>query len=115
MAGRASAGFAVRVTKRPQLLLLGRGQKLVLRIGVDLVLDGASIKFSFADQILLAVPSTLATATATVAGRTTASPGPEGGHLACFGRFSCLLRELEVHTSFLHGGEGQITCAGGKD
>ncbi len=96
MAGQASARFRVRVTKRPQLLLLGRGQKLVLRVGVDLVFDGASIKFSLADQILLAVPFPLATTTATATGRTTAPPGPERGHLACLGRFSRLLRELEV-------------------
>ncbi len=115
MAGRASAGFVVRVTKRPQLLLLGRGQKLVFRVGVDLVFGGASVKFSLADQILLVVPSTLAKTTATATGRATAPPGPERGHRACFGRFSRLLCELEVHISFLHGGEGHIIRGGGKD
>ena len=115
MAGRASAGCLAWVAKHPQLLLLGRGQKLVLLVGVVLVLNSASVKFSLADQILLAVPSTLATTTATAARRTAASPGPKRGHLACLGRFSCLLRELEIHISFLHGGEGHIICGGGKD
>jgi hypothetical protein len=115
MASRASAGFGVRVTKHPQLLLLGQGQKLVLLSRVVLILDGASVKFSLADQILFAVPSTLATTTATAAGCAPVLPSPEGGHLACLGRFSCLLRELEVHISFLHGGEGQITHGSGKD
>jgi hypothetical protein len=35
--------------------------------------------------------------------------------LACFGRFSRLLRELEVHISFLHGGEGCVAYGSGKD
>jgi hypothetical protein len=115
MASQASAGCPVWVTKHPQLLLLGRGQTLILLGGVVLVLDGASVKFSLADQILRGVPSTLATNTATATGRTTALPSPEGGHLACFGRFGRLLRELEVHISFLHGGEGQVIRGSGKD
>ena len=115
MAGRASAGFLVWVTKHPQLLLLGRGQEKVLLCRVVLVNNSASVKFSLADQILLAVPSTLATTTTTAAGRATASPGPERGHLACLGRFSRLLRELEVHISFLHGGEGHIIRGSGHD
>ncbi len=115
MAGRASAGCLVWVVKHPQLVRLDWGQTLILLIGVVLVLDGASVKFSLAGQILLAVPSTLATATATATGCTTALPSPQGGHLACFGRFSCLLRELEVHISFLHGGEGQVVRGSGKD
>ncbi len=96
-------------------LLLDRGQAVVLLCRGVLVLDGASVKLSLADQILLAVPSTLATTTATATGRTTAPPGPERGHLVCLGRFSRLLRELEVHISLLHGGEGQIVCGGGED
>ncbi len=115
MAGRASAGCLVWVVKHPQLLLLDRGQAVVLLCSVIPVLDGASVKFSLADQILLAVPSTLATTTATATGRTTVPPSPEGGHLACLGRFSRLLHELEVHISFLHGVEGQITRGSGKD
>ncbi len=35
--------------------------------------------------------------------------------MASFGRFSCLLRELEVHISFLHGGEGHVVCGSGED
>ena len=115
MAGRASAGCLVWVAKHPQLVLLDRGQKLVLLCSVVPVLNGASVKFSLTGQILIAAPSTLATATATAAGRTCASPSPQGGHLACFGRVGCLLRELEVHISFLHGGEGQITRGSGMD
>jgi hypothetical protein len=34
--------------------------------------------------------------------------------LACFGRFSHLLHELEVHISFLHGSEGQVVHRSGK-
>jgi hypothetical protein len=96
-------------------VLLGRGQTLILLISVFPVLNGASVKFDLAGQILLAVPSTLATATATATGHTSASPSPHGGHLACFGRFSRLLRELEVHISFLHGGEGCVACRSSKD
>jgi hypothetical protein len=115
MAGPASAGCLVWVVKHPELVLLDRGQTLVLLCSVVPVLNGASVKFSLAGQILLAIPSTLATAITTASGRTTASPSPQGGHLACFGRFSCLLRELEVHISFLHGSEGQVVCGSGKD
>jgi hypothetical protein len=115
MASRASAGCLVWVAKHPQLLLLDRGQAVVLLCRVVSVLNSASIKLSLADQILLAVPSTLATTTATATGRTTALPGPERGHLARLGRFSRLLHELEVHISFLHGSEGQITRGSGKD
>ena len=115
MAGRANAGCLAWVAKHPQLLLLGWGQEMVLLVGVVLVNNSASVKFSLADQILLAVPSTLATSTATAAGRTAASPGPERGHLACLGRFSRLLRELEVHISFLHGGEGHKIRGSGED
>jgi hypothetical protein len=115
MASWASAGCLVWVAKHPQLVLLDRGQTLVLLCSVFPVLNGASIKFSLAGQILLAVPSTLATATATATGHTTASPSPQGGHLTCFGRFSRLLRELEVHISFLHSGEGHAVCGSGKD
>jgi hypothetical protein len=35
--------------------------------------------------------------------------------LACFGVFSRLLRELEVHISFLHGGEGRVAFGGGEE
>ncbi len=115
MVGRASAGCLVWVAKHPQLVLLDRGQTLVLLCSVVPVLNGASVKFSLAGQILLAAPSTLATATATATGLTTASPSPQGGHLVCFGRFSCLLHKLEVHISFLHGSEGQVVCESSKD
>ncbi len=115
MAGRASARCLVWIAEHPQLVLLDRGQTLILFSGVVPVLDIASVKFSFAWQILCAVPSTLATTTATATGRTTASFSPEGGHLACLGRFSRFLREPEVHANFLHGGEGQVVCGSGKD
>ena len=115
MAGRASTGCLAWDVEHPQFVLLGRGQTGILLIGVVLVLNGASDKFCLAGQILLAVPSTLATTTATATGRTSTSPSPHGGHLACFGGFSCLLRELEVHIRFLHGGEGCVACRGGKD
>ncbi len=115
MAGRASAGSLVWIAEHPQLVLLDRGQTLMLLSGVVHVLDIASVKFSFAWQILRAVPSTLATTTAPATGRTTASSSPEGGHLACLGGFSRLLREPEVHVSFLHGGEGQVVRGSGKD
>jgi hypothetical protein len=29
--------------------------------------------------------------------------------------FSCLLHELKVHISFLHGGKGRVACKGGKN
>ncbi len=111
MAGQASTGCLAWVVEHPQLVLLGQGQAGILLIGVVLVLNGASVKFCLAGQILLAVPSTLAMTTATATGRTSTSPSLHGGHLACFGGFSRLLRELEVHISFLHGGEGRVACA----
>jgi hypothetical protein len=73
MAGWASAGCLVWVAKHPQLLLLDRGQVVILLCPVVFVLDSASVKFSLADQILLAVPSTLAMTTATATGRSTAA------------------------------------------
>jgi hypothetical protein len=79
MAGRASTGCLVWVAEHPQLVLLGRGQTLVLLISVVPVLNGASVKFNLAGKILLAVPTTLATATATATGRTSASPSPHRG------------------------------------
>jgi hypothetical protein len=115
MAGRASSGCLVWVAEHPQLVLLGRGQKLILLRGVVLVLNGASTKVGLAGQILLAVPSTLATATATATGHTSVPPSPQGGHLACFGRLSCIVCVLEVHISFLHGSEGHVVCRSGKD
>ncbi len=115
MACRASAGCLVWVAEHPQLVLLGWGQTLVLLCSVFPVLNGESVKFGLAGQILLTVPSTLATATATVTGRTSASPSPHGGQLTCFGRFSHLLCELEIHISFLHDGEGRVACKSGKD
>jgi hypothetical protein len=115
MAGRASTRCLAWVAEHPQLVLLGQGQVDILLIGVVLVLNGASVKFCLAGQILLAVPSTLATTTATATGRTSTSHSPHGDHLACFGGLSRLLRELKVHISFLHGGAGCVACGGSKD
>ncbi len=115
LAGCASTVCLAWVEDHPQLDLFGRSQAGILFLGVVLVHNGASIKFFLAGQILLAVSSTLATTTATATGRASTPTGPHGGHLACFGGFSRLLRELEVHISFLDGGKGCVACGGGKN
>ena len=115
LAGRASTGCLAWVVDHPQLELFGRSQAGILFLGVVLVHNGASVKFFLAGQILLTVSSTLAMTTATATGCTSTLTGPHGGHLACFGGFSCLLRELEVHISFLDGGKGHVACGGGKN
>ena len=115
LAGRASTGCLAWVADHPQLELFGWSQAGILFLGVVLVHNDASIKFFLAGQILLVVSSTLATTTTTATGRASTPIGPHGGHLAGFGGFSRLLRELKVHISFLDGGEGPVACGGGKN